>query len=82
MRSGLAPSSPVCPHYRRARSLPGPVVGAAVPGGVQDDIFGQHAGHRLAYAGGHGIRFEAKSADGAEYVEELYGPVELAEAAS
>jgi len=55
---------------------------AAFPEGIPADIFGEYADHRLPYAGDHGIRFEAKDAAGADYVDELYGPVEVAEAAS
>ena len=82
MTSVMAPMCLACRHYRRAISSADPVVCAAFPDGIPNDIFWEYADHRLPYAGDRGIRFEAKDADGAEYVEELYGPAELTEAAS
>ena len=54
----------------------------AYPEQVPAEITDEYADHRLPFLGDNGIRFEAASADGAEYVADLYGPVELAEAAS
>ena len=54
----------------------------AFPLGIPAEIFEEYADHRLPFLGDGGIRFEPKSTVGAEYVEELYGPVERAEVAS
>ena len=82
MTSMMAPMCVTCRHYRPTTRLSDSVVCIAFPEGIPADIFWEFADHRLPYAGDRGIRFEAKDANGAEYVEELYGPVELAEAAS
>lgn len=71
-----------CRHLEEAVTMRDAFRCAAFPDGIPADIFEEYANHRLPYAGDGGIRFEAKSIVGAEYVAELYGPIEWAEVAS
>ena len=71
-----------CRHLQEAVNMRDAFRCTAFPKGIPAEIIEEYADHRLPFVGDGGIRFEAKSAVGVEYVEELYGPVERAEVAS
>ncbi len=82
MTTMSAPMCVFCRYYSRAATRSDRSACAAFPQRIPADIFEEYADHRLPYPGDKGIRFEPIHADGAEYVDELYGPMERAKAES